>query len=63
MLNVYEMNISISVLYDENVVFSCDYKNVIGISKKDTSLLNVKLKTGESIILKKIPQIGVIVKN
>ena len=62
LISTYEMYIEVSVNYNDNVIYSQKHNNIFEIKKVDSNSL--KAITGEEkiIIIKKEPQIGVIVE-
>ena len=62
LISTYEMYIEVSVNYNDNVIYSQKHNNIFEIKKVDSN--NLKAITGEEkiIIIKKEPQIGVIVE-
>ena len=62
LLSTYEMYVKISITYKNNIVYSQKYSNVLEINQVDQQNIKIILNDGNAIILKKTPQIGVIVE-
>ena len=62
LISTYEMYIEISITYNNNIIYSQKHDNVLEIRKTDSSILRVLLGKEKTIIIKKEPQIGVIVE-
>ena len=61
-ISTYEMYIEISITYNNNIIYSQKHDNVLEIRKTDSGILRVLLGKEKTIIIKKEPQIGVIVE-
>lgn len=61
-ISIYEMYIEISISYEGNIVYSQKHTNVSKIGKIDSDNLRVSVGKEKEIILKKSPQIGVLVE-
>lgn len=61
LISTYEMYIEISITYNDNIIYSQKHDNVIEIRKSDLGNLKLLLDKENTIIIKKEPQIGVIV--
>ena len=59
-LSTYEMYVNISITYKDNIVYSQKYSNVLEINQIERQNIKIVLKDGNTLILKKNPQIGVI---
>ena len=59
-LSTYEMYVNISITYKDNIVYSQKYSNVLEIKQIERQNIKIVLKDGNTLILKKNPQIGVI---
>ena len=59
-LSTYEMYVNISITYKDNIVYSQKYSNVLEINQIERQNIKIVLKNGNTLILKKNPQIGVI---
>lgn len=59
-LSTYEMYVNISITYKDNIVYSQKYSNVLEINQIERLNIKIVLKDGNTLILKKKPQIGVI---
>ena len=59
-LSTYEMYVNISITYKDNIVYSQKYSNVLEINQIERLNIKIVLKDGNTLILKKNPQIGVI---
>lgn len=62
LISTYEMYIEISITYNNNIIYSQKHDNVLEIRKTDSGILRVLLDKEKTIIIKKEPQIGVIVE-
>ena len=62
LISTYEMYIEISITYNNNIIYSQKHDNVLEIRKTDSGILRVLLGKEKTIIIKKEPQIGVIVE-
>ena len=62
LISTYEMYIVISITYNDNIIYSQKHDNVLEIRKTDSNNLRVLLNKENTIIIKKEPQIGVIVE-
>lgn len=62
LISTYEMYIEISITYNDNIIYSQKHDNVLEIRKTDSNNLRVLLNKENTIIIKKEPQIGVIVE-
>jgi len=49
-----------SITYKDNIVYSQKYSNVLEINQIERQNIKIVLKDGNTLILKKNPQIGVI---
>ena len=56
------MYIETSITYDDNIIYSQKHDNVLEIRKTDSDHLSILLNKDNMIIIKKEPQIGVIVE-
>ena len=54
------MYVNISITYKDNIVYSQKYSNVLEINQIERQNIKIVLKNGNTLILKKNPQIGVI---
>lgn len=61
LVSTYEMYIKISICYCENIVYTEKFNQVIEINKLDSNALKI-MKDEKRILIKKEPQIGVIVE-
>lgn len=61
LLSTYEMYIKISICYCENIVYTEMFSDIIEINKLDANTLKI-IKEGKQILVKKEPQIGIIVE-
>ena len=61
LVSTYEMYIKISICYCENIVYTEKFNQVIEINKLDSNALKT-MKDEKRILIKKEPQIGVIVE-
>jgi len=59
-LSTYEMYVNISITYKDNIVFSQKYRNVFEIKQIEHQNVKIVLSDGNTLILKKNHQIGVI---
>lgn len=59
-ISIYEMYVDISISFEGNTVYSQKHTNVSKIERIDSNSLRISV--GKEIILKKTPQIGVIVE-
>ena len=62
LISTYEMYIEISITYNNNIIYSQKHDNVLEIRKTDSGILRVLWGKEKTIIIKKEPQIGVIVE-
>lgn len=62
LISTYEMYIKISIMYNDKTVYSQKYNNILEIKKTDFDDLRISLDKEKVIIIKKEPQIGVIVE-
>ena len=62
LISTYEMYIEISITYNNNIIYSQKHDNVLEIRKTDSGILRVLLGKEKTIIIKKEPQICVIVE-
>ena len=62
LISTNEMYIEISITYNNNIIYSQKHDNVLEIRKTDSGILRVLLGKEKTIIIKKEPQIGVIVE-
>lgn len=62
LISTYGMYIEISITYNNNIIYSQKHDNVLEIRKTDSDNLRVLLDRENTIIIKKEPQIGVIVE-
>ncbi len=62
LISTYEMYIETSITYDDNIIYSQKHDNVLEIRKTDSDHLSILLNKDNMIIIKKEPQIGVIVE-
>ena len=62
LISTYEMYIEISITDNNNIIYSQKHDNVLEIRKTDSGILRVLLGKEKTIIIKKEPQIGVIVE-
>ncbi len=62
LISTYEMYINISITYNDNVIYSQKHNDVLEIRKTNSNILRVLLNKEKTIIIKKEPQIGVIVE-
>lgn len=62
LISIYEMYVEISITYNDNIIYSQKHDNVIEIIKTDSDNLRVLLDKENTIIIKKEPQIGVVVE-
>ena len=62
LISTYEIYIKISITYNNNIIYSQKHDNVLEIRKTDSGILRVLLGKEKTIIIKKEPQIGVIVE-
>ena len=61
-LATYEMYVNISITYNDNIVFWQKYGNVSEIEKIDNYNIKIVLNDKDTVLLKKKPQIGVVVE-
>ncbi len=62
LISTYEMYVKISITYNDNIIYSQKYDNVVEIRETDSDNLRILLDKENTIIIKKEPQIGVIVE-
>lgn len=62
LISTYEMYVEISITYKDNIIYSQRHKSVLEIKKSDFNNLKLLLDKENTIIIKKEPQIGVIVE-
>lgn len=62
LISTYEMYVEISITYNDNIVYSQKHDNVLEIIKSDSNNLRILLDKKNTIIIKRKPQIGVIVE-
>ncbi len=62
LISTYEMYVEISITYNDNVIYSQKHNNVLEIRKSDSDNLRLLLDKENTIIIKRKPQIGVIVE-
>lgn len=62
LISTYEMYIKISITYNDNVVYCQKHDDILAINKVDTDNLKVIGDKKSVVILKKSPQIGVIIQ-
>ena len=62
LISTYEMYVEVSITYNENIVYSQKHNNVLEIRKSDFDNLILLLNEENSIIIKRKPQIGIIVE-
>lgn len=62
LISTYEMYVEISITYNDNIIYSQKHNNVLEIRKSDSNNLRLLLDKENIIIIKKEPQIGVIVE-
>ena len=61
-ISIYEMYIEVSILFQDKLVYCQKHSNVSKIEKVDADNMRVSVGKEKDIILKKAPQIGVIVE-
>lgn len=61
-ISIYERYVEISITYKEFTIYSQKHSNIIEIKKDDFDNLRIISDTEKAIIIKKDPQIGVIVE-
>lgn len=61
LLSTYERWIKISICHNENIIYSQKHDHISEIRKVDRNTIKI-LKKEEQIIIKKEPQIGVIIE-
>lgn len=62
LISTYEMYVEISITYNDIIIYSQKHDNVQEIRKTDFEDLRILLDNNNTIIIKKEPMIGVIVK-
>lgn len=62
LISTYEMYVETSITYNDSVVYSQKHNGVFEIRKIDANNLKVLVSKENAIIIKKEPQIGVIVE-
>lgn len=62
LVSTYEMYVKISITYKDNIIYSQKHDNVLVIRKSSSDNLRLLLDKENTIIIKKEPQIGVIVE-
>lgn len=62
LISTYEMYVEVSITYNENIIYSQKHNNVLEIRKSDFDNLILLLDKENSIIIKRKPQIGIIVE-
>ena len=62
LISTYEMYVEISITYNDNIIYSQKHNNVLEIRKSDSNNLRLLLDKENTIIIKRKPQIGVIVE-
>ena len=62
LISTYEMYVEISITYNDNIIYRQKYKNVREIKKIDSDNLRLLLDEESTVIIKKEPQVGVIVE-
>lgn len=62
LISAYEMYVEISITYKDNIIYSQRHNSVVEIKKSDSDNLRLLLDKENTIIIKKEPQIGVIVE-
>jgi hypothetical protein len=61
-ISTYEMYINITITFKENIVYTQKFRNVSEIIQLKDKTIRIMLNNGQTIILKKYPQIGVLVE-
>lgn len=61
-VSIYEMYVEISITYKEYTIYSQTHDNIIEIKKDNFNNLRIMSNKEKVIIIKKDPQIGVIVE-
>ena len=62
LISTYEMYVEISITYKDSIIYSQKHESVMEIRKSDSDNLRLLLDKENTIIIKKEPQIGVIVE-
>lgn len=62
LISTYEMYVEISIVYNDKIIYSQKHNNVLEIRKSDSDNLRILLDKENTIIVKRKPQIGVIVE-
>ena len=62
LVSTYEMYVEISITYNDNIVYRQKHNNILEIRKSNSDNLRLLLDKENSIIIKREPQIGVIVE-
>lgn len=62
LISTYEMYVEISIVYHDSIIYSQKHSSVSEIKKIDAHNLKVLVNKERTIIIKKQPQIGVIVE-
>lgn len=62
LVSTYEMYVEISITYNDNIVYSQTHNNILEIRKSDSDNLRLLLDKENTIVIKRKPQIGVIVE-
>lgn len=62
LISTYEMFVKVSISYNNIIIYSQKHDNVLQIGKSDSAHLRVLTDKENTIIIKKAPQIGVIVE-
>ena len=62
LVSTYEMYVEISITYNDNIVYSQKHNNILEIRKSDSDNLRLLLDKENTIVIKRKPQIGVIVE-
>lgn len=62
LISTYEMYIEVSITYNDNIIYSQKHDKVLEIRKMDADNLKVLADKENTILIKKEPQIGVIIE-
>lgn len=62
LVSAYEMYVEISITYNDNIVYSQKHNNILEIKKSDSDNLRLLSDKENTIVIKRKPQIGVIVE-
>lgn len=61
-ISTYEKYITLSITYNDNLVYSQKHCNISEIKKIDSNNLKVSVNIEKEIYIKKSPQIGVVIE-